>query len=492
MHTLSHKKDSILNNVDWPIVLTYLLLVFAGWVSIYGASYEYDHAVSMFDLSGRAGMQLVWIGTSLILGFIILKLDSYLYEMLAYHIYALLILLLLITIFVAPDIKGSRSWLVITDSIRLQPAEFAKSAVALALAKYMSSHNFKLMTTKNLITVCLLIFIPFLLIILQNETGSALVYIALVLVLFREGLPGSILTFGVIAVALFVVGLKYSEIDLGYGLNLGEFLSIVMVIVICAVLTKKFANDNKRAWGIGIVSLALLLIAYLLNKYDIINLSLGLVALVIFAGVVLFLFYLLVKERKHTYLFVILFALLSMVYVESIDYVFSEILQPHQQQRIRVTLGMEQDALGAGYNVNQSKIAIGSGGFFGKGFLNGTQTKLKYVPEQDTDFIFCTVGEEQGFIGSVGVLLLFGFLITRIIILAEQQKTAFARIYGYAVASILFFHIFINIGMVIGLTPVIGIPLPFFSYGGSSLWGFTILLFIFLRLDMSRKHKWLS
>lgn len=485
----NHREDeSIFKSVDWITILIYLILVFCGWVSIYGASYEYEHAVSMFDLSGRAGMQLVWIGTSLVIGFVLLKLDSNLYDILAYYIYAFLILLLIVTIIVAPDIKGSRSWLVITNSIRLQPAEFAKFGVALALAKYMSSYGFKLLNITSLSTVAAIIFIPFVLIILQNETGSALVYTAFVLMLYREGLPGGILIFAATAVVLFVVGLKYSEIDFGYNISMGEFISIIIVLVMSLIMVINYARDAKTARNIGLGAILFLGGLYLIDNY-MTEVNWGLFGIITFASLIIYLIVVSVKKWNKVYLFIALFGIFSLVYVNSIDYLFSDVLQPHQQQRIKVTLGMEEDALGAGYNVNQSKIAIGSGGFMGKGFLNGTQTKLKYVPEQDTDFIFCTVGEEQGFVGTVVVLILFAFLIVRLMFLAEQQKTAFARIYGYSVASILLFHVSINVGMVIGLTPVIGIPLPFFSYGGSSLWGFSILLFIFLRLDMARKRR---
>lgn len=483
------EEESIVRNVDWIVIFIYLILVFCGWFSIYAASYEYEHVVSMFDLSGRAGMQLVWIGTSLILGFILLKLDDGLYDILGYYIYIVLVLLLLVTIFVAPDIKGSKSWLVITNSIRFQPAEFAKFGVALALAKYMSSYNFKLMTVKSLSTVALLILTPFILIILQNETGSALVYAAFVLVLYREGLPSSVLVFGTTAVVLFVVGLKYSEIELGYNVSMGEFLSVLLVIGISAIMLLVYSKETKPARNIILSTILVFVGAYLLHAYEILTVNFGLLALIAFGALLAYLIFLCIKKWNKTYIVILLFGIFSVGYVSSIDYLFTDVLQPHQQSRIKVTLGMEEDALGAGYNVNQSKIAMGSGGFSGKGFLNGTQTKLKYVPEQDTDFIFCTVGEEHGFVGSVFVLILFGVLIIRLILLAEQQKTAFSRIYGYSVASILFFHLAVNIGMVIGITPVIGIPLPFFSYGGSSLWGFSILLFIFLRLDMARKRR---
>lgn len=479
--------DHITGSVDWVIIVLYLLLVFAGWVSIHGASYSYDHATSMFDLSGRAGMQLVWIGISTVVGFVLLKLDSNLYDIFAYFIYAFFILLLVLTIIIAPDIKGSRSWIVITDSIRLQPAEFAKFAVALALARFLNGYNFKLLTVKNLSIVTLMIALPIILIMLQQETGSALVYTAFVLVLYREGLPGMVLISGVCAIILFILGLKYSEEEVGL-LSLGECYSIIFIILITAILAISFRKDYKNAILIVLASGVIFGICYAISIFGV-EINWGIIAI---ATVVLLIAFLLVLAKQYwskTYLFLSVFVISSLFYVSSVNYVFSDILQPHQQKRIKVSLGMESDLRGAGYNVNQSMIAIGSGGLMGKGFLNGTQTKLKYVPEQDTDFIFCTVGEEQGFVGSVAVLLLFLTLIIRLFVLAERQKSTFGRVYGYSVASILLFHVTINVGMVIGLLPVIGIPLPFFSYGGSSLLGFSILLFIFLRIDMTRKRR---
>lgn len=483
----TREDDHITGSVDWLIIVLYLLLVFGGWFSIYGASYSYDHATSMFDLSGRAGMQLVWIGISTVVGFILLKLDSSIYDIFAYFIYVFFILLLVLTIVIAPDIKGSRSWIVITDSIRLQPAEFAKFAVALALARFLNSYNFKLLTVKNLSIIALIITLPIVLIMLQQETGSALVYTAFVLVLYREGLPGMVLISGVCAIILFVLELKYSEEEVGL-LSLGECYSIVFIILVTAILAISFRRDYKNALLIVLASGVLFGICYAISIFGV-EINWGIIAIV---AVVLLIAYLLVLAKQYwskTYLFLSVFVISSLFYVSSVNYVFSDILQPHQQKRIKVSLGMESDLRGAGYNVNQSMIAIGSGGLMGKGFLNGTQTKLKYVPEQDTDFIFCTVGEEQGFVGSVAVLILFLILIIRLFVLAERQKSTFGRVYGYSVASILLFHVTINVGMVIGLLPVIGIPLPFFSYGGSSLLGFSILLFIFLRIDMTRKRR---
>lgn len=479
--------ENIKKSLDWFTIALYIILILGGWFSIYGASYQYENATSMFDLSGRAGMQLIWMGTSIILGFIILKLDSNLYDILAYYIYAAFILLLLVTIVIAPDIKGSRSWLVITNDIRLQPAEFAKFAVALALARFLNSYNFKLLTAKNLSIIAGLIALPMLLIYLQKETGSALVYIAFIFMLYREGLPGIVLFLGISAITFFVVGLKYSETDIGM-ISTGEFITVVLVILITAALVINYCKDNITARNIFLGAICLFGFSYLIYMLGA-PVDFGIIAYVTIGAITVYLSFLAKKHWSKTYLLIATFAIGSILYVSSIDYILTEVMQPHQQMRIKVALGMEDDLMGAGYNVNQSKIAIGSGGFLGKGYLNGTQTKLKYVPEQDTDFIFCTVGEEQGFAGSIAVLFLFLILILRLVYLAERQKSTFGRVYGYCVACIVLFHVFINIGMVIGLTPVIGIPLPFFSYGGSSLWGFTILLFIFLRIDMARKRR---
>ncbi len=473
--------------VDITVVVIYLILVICGWFSIYGASYDYGNSTNMLDLSTRAGSQLIWIGTAMVLAFVLLKLDSNFYDVSAYLIYGFFILLLIVTIFVAPDIKGSRSWLVITPGIRLQPAEFAKFGVALTLAKFLSSYNFKLMTPRNLSIVAGIIGLPMLLILLQQETGSALVYAAFVLALYREGLPGIVLLSGVCAVVLFVVGLKYSETEMGI-ISLGEFISYIIILVVSTGLIAGFRKDYKAVRIVAGTCLFIFGAVYLLERFSV-NVNWGWCMVFTMGAFLIFLLSMAIRYWSKTYIFICLFTLASIGYVESVNYVFSDVMQPHQQMRIKVSLGMEDDLMGAGYNVNQSKIAVGSGGLTGKGFLNGTQTKLKYVPEQDTDFIFCTIGEEKGFVGSTIVLMLFLILILRLIYLAERQKNTFGRVYGYCVVSVFLFHLAINVGMVIGLLPVIGIPLPFFSYGGSSLWGFTILLFIFLRIDMSRKRR---
>lgn len=471
-------------HVDWYIVIMYLLFVVLGWFNIYAASFDLETSVSMFDLSGRAGMQLVWIGISLIVAFTILKIDISFFENNAFLFYIIGIGVLLLTCFIAPDIKGSRSWLVI-GSVRVQPAEFMKFVNVLMLAKIFSIYNFKLMEYRNLIMVAAVILLPTLLVILQSETGTALVYLSLIFVLYREGLPGGFLFMGVSFIIYFILTIKFSETELGM-LSLGEVTTVVLIIIFAALLVRNYLK--RRDVPIIMISIMLLIsgIGFIMHKIDI-NVNVGLMAIIALSAVSLYLLYLLVRYRKRTYLYILLFVAGSFAFVESSEYVFKDLMQPHQQMRIRVTLGMEQDLQGSGYHVGQSKIAIGSGGMMGKGYLNGTQTKLKYVPEQDTDFIFCTIGEEWGFVGSVLTLILFAIFIVRLTFMAERQVNSFGRVYGYGVVSIILFHLLVNIGMVIGIMPVIGIPLPFFSYGGSSILAFTILLFIFLRIDMARK-----
>ncbi len=459
-------------------------MVVAGWFSICGASYEFDN-VGLFDIAGRPGSQLMWMGLSVGIIFVILMLESDFFDVFAYLIYAVVILLLIATIFLAPNIKGSHSWLVL-GPIRLQPAEFAKFATALAVAKLMNIYGFKLTAPKNFLVVLVLIFLPMVCILLQKETGSALVYLAFFLMLYREGMSGYILLAGVCAVVFFVTEMKYSEIILGIT-SMGEFIVSNIILAITMVLVYLERKDNKAVF-IMLIGIATAYVAgYITSLFIPVDFALIAEGLVLLS--VLYLIYLSARNWVWHYILIGFFALASLAFLFSVDYVFNNVLEPHQQIRIKVSLGLEDDPSGAGYNVNQSKIAIGSGGLTGKGFLNGTQTKLKYVPEQDTDFIFCTVGEEQGFVGATAVLILFGIFIIRLIMLAERQGNTFRRVYGYSVASIFFFHLAINVGMVTGLTPVIGIPLPFFSYGGSSLWGFTILLFIFLRLDASRNDR---
>lgn len=470
--------------IDWFTIILYMLMIVAGWFTICGASFEFD-SMSLFDINGRPGSQLMWVGISMVVIFVILMLESDFFDVFGYLIYAAIILLLIATIFFAPNIKGSHSWLQL-GSFRIQPAEFAKFATALAVAKFMNSYGFQLTTVKNFSITLLLIFLPMICIILQKETGSALVYFAFFLMLYREGMSGYILLAGVCAVAFFVTTMKFSDVVVG-ATDMGTLIVSSMILIISFFLVARI-RKNRMALQIMLGGTVLVyLAAYITSLFIPVNfawVSVGLVGLAI-----VYLIYLSLRNWVWHYGMIAVFALGSMAFMYSVDYVFDEILEPHQQIRIKVSLGLEDDPSGAGYNVNQSKIAIGSGGLTGKGFLNGTQTKLKYVPEQETDFIFCTVGEEHGFVGSTLVLLLFGAFIIRLVVLAERQNTTFGRVYGYSVASIFFFHLAINVGMVTGLTPVIGIPLPFFSYGGSSLLGFTILLFIFLRLDASRRER---
>lgn len=471
--------------VDWFTVSMYLLFIVLGWFNIYAASFDLENAVSMFDLSGRAGMQLLWMGTSLVLAFALIKIDTSFYETYAFVAYIFGIALLVITLIVAREINGSRSWLVIGE-LRLQPAEFMKFIIALMLAKIFNVYNFQLMERKNLVIVSALILLPLVLVVLQSETGTALVYLSLIFVLYREGLPGGILFMGVAAILYFVLAVRFSDVQLGM-LSVGEFITIILIIVFAAAMVWNYVK--RREVVFMIIGLALFVfVAGLIMHFLNLQVNLGLMALIALGLVSVYLGYLALRFWKKIYLYILLFVVGSFAFVESSEYVFNDVLQPHQQMRIKVTLGMEQDLRGSGYHVGQSKIAIGSGGMFGKGFLNGTQTKLKYVPEQDTDFIFCTIGEEWGFAGSTLILVLFAIFILRLISLAERQTTTFGRVYGYGVVSIFLFHLLVNIGMVIGIMPVIGIPLPFFSYGGSSLWGFTILLFIFLRIDKGRKR----
>ncbi|MFM2136871.1 MAG: hypothetical protein RL021_2271 [Bacteroidota bacterium] len=413
------EQKGILQNLDWPLVAIYLLMVFIGWMNIYAAVYNDEHR-SLFDLSQNYGRQAIWIIGAITIALMILVIDGKFYAAFSYPTYGLMLLLCLSTFAFARDVKGSYGWIDI-GNFKLQPAEFAKFATNMALAKYLSTLGIQMQHLRTKVISILLISIPTGIILLQNDTGSAIVFASFVFVLYREGLSGNVLLLGFLAVVLFVLALLVPQ-------------SILFGII---------------------------------------------------AGVAL-VFYFLVRKTRRNILTILAGAIIAAGIVFSVDYVYNNVLQVHQRTRIDVLLGKQQDLKGAGYNVNQSKIAIGSGGWFGKGFLQGTQTKFDFVPEQSTDFIFCTVGEEWGFFGSTVVIGLFLLLLVRIILIAERQRSQYSRIYGYGVASILFFHLMINIGMTIGLAPVIGIPLPFFSYGGSSLWSFTILLFVFIKLDAYR------
>ena len=465
----------------------FLAIALFGWLNIYGSSYTFDQT-SIWSFSNRAGKQLVWLVAAVGLGGIILTIEERTYDVLGYIFYGAMILLLLITPIVARDIKGSLSWISI-GPISLQPAEFAKCFTAIAVAKYMGQYGYKVRDLRDLIVPFALIGAPILIIMLaQRETGSALVFLSFLLVFYRQGMTGYVLSWGVASAVLFILVIRFGEIALPIGLgSVGGLVSILFIHAIILGLIIVREKDFRSliimvlgicaCYGLGLV----------LNVWIAVNFNyVGLASL---AFVVIYLVIQAIKLRRGSLGWIVAFVIFSAMLCQGCDYAFHKILQPHQRIRIEVLLGMKHDPHGAGYNVNQSLIAIGSGQFSGKGYLQGTQTKLKFVPEQDTDFIFCTVGEEWGFVGSAGLLLLYLALILRIIHIAERQRDEFSRIFAYSVASILLFHVTINIGMVLGLLPVIGIPLPFFSYGGSSLWGFTILLAIMLRLDAARVNK---
>lgn len=415
------RQNKFWKNIDSVTILLYLALVIIGWLSIYSAVYDENHS-SIFDIERNYGKQLIWIVTAFFIAFMIILIESKFYSVFSYGIYAVTLMLLVSVLFFGKYVNGSRSWFEI-GSFRLQPAEFAKFATALVIAKYISTTNKKLTDTNTIAASLGLLLLPMALILLQGDVGSAVTYVAFIFVLYREGLTGYVLVIGVLLALIFILALLFPPLYIYIGIG--------------------------------------------------------------FFGVILLYYF---RKKRQSILIVIAAVILSVGTVAGFDYVFNNVLKTHHRDRLNNLVGKEIDLKGAGYNVNQSKIAIGSGGVTGKGFLNGTQTKYDFVPEQSTDFIFCTVGEEFGFIGSIVLIGLFTALLLRIIFIAERQRSAFSRIYAYGVASILFMHLTINIGMTIGLVPVIGIPLPFVSYGGSSLWSFTILLFILIKLDSNRQN----
>ena len=418
-----NERNSIIGKIDWITVLLYFALVLIGWFSIFSARYNEAHP-SIFDLSQVYGKQLIWIGASLLVGFVILLIDAKFFNAFSLWIYVIILATLFMVLVYGKATKGATSWIDLGGGVKFQPSEFAKMATALALAGYLGRLDVDLQKRKNQIVAILLVLIPMALVLLQNDTGSAIVFVSFIFIFYREGLPGAgwVMVAGVTAILLFVFTLVWSQ-------------KVMYIILGCL--------------------LVLTLTYYLLTKKR---------------GIV-----------KMLAVFAVMFA-----FVFSVDYAFNKVLQEHQKNRILVLLGQLDDPKGVGYNVHQSKIAIGSGGFAGKGFLQGTQTKYDFVPEQHTDFIFCTVGEEGGFLGTALVVLLYVALLVRIIILAERQRSTFSRVYGYGIAGILFVHVAINIGMTIGLVPVIGIPLPFLSYGGSSMLAFTMMLAIFVKQDANR------
>lgn len=477
---------SVFQSLDWITVILYIILVVAGAFSIYAASYDFDNA-SVFSFAEFSGKQFLWILLSLVLGLIFLLIDYRVYEAYAYPIYGVMLLLLMVTIVIAPDVKGSHSWIVM-GPVSLQPAEFGKCATALALAKLFNSYGYSLTgSATNFLRALIIIFVPVILILMQNETGSALVYMSLIFVLYREGMSWLVLFSVFIAVTYFVVSVKFVE-PLIIGVPAGEFAVLVMIMVVLVAMLFAYCKNAIVGRNVlyGFVGVGVVLTVLALCGVPIPGTACMVIAIV---GALIYVAIAMLRHRMRKYLVTITLTLISVAFLFSVNYVFTNVLREHQQKRIMVVLGITEDIRDAGYNVHQSKIAIGSGGLAGKGFLNGTQTKLRYVPEQHTDFIFCTIGEEEGFIGASAVLILFLVLILRLIIIAERQHSTFSRVYAYCVVSYLIFHVAVNIGMVIGLCPVIGIPLPFFSYGGSSLWGFTFLLFILLRLDAARKLR---
>ena len=481
------KSPSVVKSIDWITIALYLTLLTFGWISVCGASYTYGDT-DILSLDTRSGMQIVWIATSIVLGVVILLLDDRIYDTFAYAMYGFMLLVLFLTIFNPHEIKGSRSWLVM-GPLRIQPAEFAKFATALAVAKYMSAQDFFIGNWRHLARAIVMIVTPMLLIVMQKETGSALVYASFFLMLYREGMTGSFLFTAVAMVFYFIVGIRYAEPTiLDTPTHVGPFVVFFFIHLFTAGLMLVYCDARREAHTIVGASVLVTVLALLFSEF-VIRFDVVWIQFAATIVIVCYLIYLCFEKQMKEYVFIALFALGSMALFYSASFMLNNVMEPHQRVRINVLLGLEEDLAGAGYNVHQSEIAIGSGGLLGKGFLNGTQTKLKFVPEQDTDFIFCTVGEEQGFLGSSAVLILFMLLIWRLIYVAERQVYKFGRIYGYCVLSVFLFHVFINVGMVLGLTPVIGIPLPFFSYGGSSLWGFTILLFIFLRIDASRNLR---
>jgi rod shape determining protein RodA len=394
-----------------------------GWLNIFAAIYDETANQSIWDLSLSSGRQLMFIAASVVIVIAIIIIDMRFYETFAYLFYGLILVLLFVVPFIGKEVGGNKAWIGM-GSFGVQPSEFAKFITALAVAKYIGSVGFRMDNLRNQAVLFALIGIPIMLIQLQKDTGTALVFTSFVLVFYREGMSPFLLIVGICAATIFILTLLVPN-----PFYLHAAIAILLVL---------FISFGKRKFK----RIAILVVGALL-----------------ISGV-----------------------------IESVDYVVNDVLKPHQQNRVRVLVNPDIDPLGVGWNVTQSKIAIGSGGFMGKGFLNGTQTKFDFVPKQSTDFIFCTIGEEFGWLGSLIVIVVFVALLLRIIFLAERQKSRFARAYGYSVACILFFHFAINIGMTVGLFPVIGIPLPFFSYGGSSLWGFTILLFILLKLDSHRSQ----
>ena len=462
---------NIWNRLDKASIGIFLLLVVIGWFNIYAAVFNEEHT-RIVDLSQRYGKQFVWILLTVVIAVFVVVIDTRFYFFFAYFIYGFLLFLLLLVLFVGKDINGARSWFQIGD-FSLQPSEFAKTGAALALAAYLNASRHDLgKLTVFMISVGIII-LPALLIVLQPDMGSAVVFLALFIVLFREGMSPNILISGLLMAILFFFTLIFNNTWLAVSL-------ISAALVLAWIVTRKWklcllALGILTSMSFLVYGIDSLLIKSLKNEHI-------LLISVLLSGVIFAVYF--YNKKAISLMMIYLFLVGSLAFVNSVNLAFNNLMQP--KERVEILLGIKSDPHGTGYNVNQSIISIGSGGFSGKGYLQGTQTKFKFVPAQSTDFIFCTIGEEWGFLGSFVVIALYVMLLIRLIILAERQRSDFSRIYGYGVVSILFIHFFINIGMTVGLVPVIGIPLPFLSYGGSSLWAFTILLFIFLRLDASR------
>lgn len=471
---MKNKEIGILRRLDWATVFMYLALVLIGWFNIFAAVYN-EEASMITDMSEKYGKQMIWIISSLLLIAVILLVDSQLFFKFAYLFYAFIIGLLLVVYALAPEVNGARAWLEI-GAFRLQAGEFSKLATALVVARYMSGFGVKITRFKHWSTIALLMLLPMAIIILQNDTGTALVFAAFMMVFYREGMPGWILAMAIYLILLF----SFSVV---VGFNTVAF-GIMLLAVLCFII---FAKREKLKPFYAVLVVLIITLPTVFVYFLELQVS-NFVPYVIPMVVLLFPALMYMYKRRSVILFYLYFILLgSFAFSYSVQYVFDNVLGEHQRSRLYVFFGMKSDPLGLEFNVNQSKIAIGSGDLWGKGFLNGTQTKNNFVPEQSTDFIFCTIGEEWGFVGATVVIALFIALFLRVLFLAERQRSRFSRIYGYCVVAILFFHFMVNVGMTIGVMPVIGIPLPFFSYGGSSLWSFTLLLFIFLKLDSDRE-----
>ena len=472
-----YRDTGLAKTVDWWLIGCWVLLVLIGWANIYASIHSTDPA-SIFDWGCRSGKQAVWIASSIVIAAVILfVIPPRLYEGLSLPIYLGVLLLLISVIFLGIEVKGSRSWFEF-GPVRFQPAEVSKISTSLLLATVMSQLGYRIGRMKDFIITALIILIPMGIIVLQSETGSALVYVGFIFMLYREGLSGWLIFMVGMAILLFILTISVSPYV--------AVLTLAGVTFLCISL-----YSGRFKWWVFIGVPLIVLFAFLPKLMQLVPLVAAVNPLWILIGCILAALpavaFQAFRERNTFTHLSIISMLAGLALVFSADFLFNEVLQDHQRKRIEVLLGMKEDPAGVGYNVMQSKIAIGSGGFLGKGYLNGTQTTYGFVPEQSTDFIFCTVGEEWGFFGCTVVILLYVLLMWRIIHDAERSREAFTRIYGYCVACCIFMHLFINIGMTIGLMPVIGIPLPFLSYGGSSMWSFTAMLFIFIALDRNER-----